>query len=163
MGAIRSTGNTNLVLVPGIKWTGAWSWTQYNDGMKAINDIANNYAFAMHQYFDDQYQGTAHGCSDKTGALNGVEDATAWLKENNVKGFMSEFNVKYDNPAQFVSDSGDSDADGCGAAVASMLSGMESSGQWLGYTVWNFAAWWQDMNTLEDGTFQMNYEWYLQN
>jgi endoglucanase len=45
--AIRAAGATNLVLVPGVFWTGAHSWASLNDGMKAIQD--SNFAFDMHQ------------------------------------------------------------------------------------------------------------------
>ena len=61
--AIRNTGATNYILVPGNGWTGAGSWTSnvYDQGanpkksnaetMLTIQDPINKIIFEVHQYF----------------------------------------------------------------------------------------------------------------
>ncbi|HEX8537430.1 MAG TPA: glycoside hydrolase family 5 protein, partial [Cystobacter sp.] len=56
--AIRNTGATQLILVPGNAWTGAHSWASNWYGtpnatvMLQVKDPRNNYAFEVHQYLD---------------------------------------------------------------------------------------------------------------
>src|SRR3954469_11250313 len=54
---IRNTGATNLIFVPGNRWTGAWTWNNQDQwgisnaqAMLAITDPGNNFAFEVHQY-----------------------------------------------------------------------------------------------------------------
>jgi endoglucanase len=64
--AIRATGASNMILVPGNAWTGAWSWTSNYYGtpnsvaMASITDPKNNFAFEAHQYFDGDSSGKFH-------------------------------------------------------------------------------------------------------
>ncbi|MBB4413648.1 aryl-phospho-beta-D-glucosidase BglC (GH1 family) [Rhizobium cellulosilyticum] len=99
--AIRETGATQQVLVPGIGWTGAWSWTS-GDNAKiigaegAIVDPANNYAIEVHQYLDD----TSGQHEWVVSADIGVERLTAiteWARANGVSLYLGEFGVA-DNP-----------------------------------------------------------------
>jgi len=84
MDAIRDTGATNLVLVSGNYYTGAWSWTTgaglgtaNSQVMGAIHDSANNFAFEVHQYFDGHYSGNSGNIShDPVATLSAF---TAWL------------------------------------------------------------------------------------
>src|SRR5262249_22218719 len=62
--AIRSAGASNLVLVPGNGYTGAWTWSNNFYGtpnasvMLSITDPGNNFAFDVHQYLDPDGSGT---------------------------------------------------------------------------------------------------------
>ncbi len=69
--AIRATGATNYILVPGNGWTGAASWTDnsYDQGaspkksnaetMLTIQDSKNKLIFEVHQYFGKSFMNDA--------------------------------------------------------------------------------------------------------
>ena len=61
---IRNTGAENLILVPGNAWSGAHSWLQNDwygksnaEVMINIDDPLDNFAFEMHQFFNNDYTG----------------------------------------------------------------------------------------------------------
>lgn len=66
--AIRATGATNVVFVPGVAWTGAHSWNATFYGtpnavvMATVRDPGNNYVFEVHQYLDSDSSGTNANC-----------------------------------------------------------------------------------------------------
>ena len=68
--AIRKTGATNLILVPGNAWSGAHSWLQNWYGtpnateMIKIEDPINNFSYELHQYYDSDFSGTKPECKD---------------------------------------------------------------------------------------------------
>ncbi|KAJ3388807.1 hypothetical protein HDU84_009406 [Entophlyctis sp. JEL0112] len=95
--AIRETGATNVITVPGNCWTGAHSWVQGNCDITAtsnavaalvINDPLDNIVFEMHQYFDVDFSGSHEACVNNYTTLL---DATNWLRDNGKKGFLAEF------------------------------------------------------------------------
>lgn len=139
--AIRATGASNLILVPGNAWTGAHSWYQTWYGtanavvMKGIRDPGNNFAFELHQYFDSDHSGTAPTCTADGAYV--MQDITRWLKENGYKGFLGEF-AGANNSA-------------CRKAVEDALNYMNTNKDvWLGWTWWAAGPWWSDyMYSLE--------------
>ena len=62
--AIRATGATNMIFVPGNRWTGAWTWSD-SDANGAANSVAmlgivdpgSNYVYEVHQYLDSRWVG----------------------------------------------------------------------------------------------------------
>ena len=93
---IRSTGATQLILVEGTSWSGAWTWTTSSGNAAAfaagkISDPQNNFAIEMHQYLDSDASGTSGTCVSNTIGKERVSAATAWLKANNYKGFLGEY------------------------------------------------------------------------
>jgi endoglucanase len=142
--AIRATGATNLILVPGNRFTGAWTWDTSDangrsnaDAMLDIVDPGNNFAFDVHQYFDSDGSGT-HSSILGNNPMLGVQrltDFTNWLDANNRRGFLGEFavdNIKIgDGPSQV----GDE-------LVTNMLNYMSSDPNWLGWTWWGGGPWW---------------------
>ena len=106
--AIRQTGAKNLVLVPGLHYTGTrdwvgggwWGLNQTGNAMLAgIKDPANNLAFDMHSYFDKDYTGKEAGCAsfdvhpyaaDAPGAYGGLQWAIDWARAAGVNLFISE-------------------------------------------------------------------------
>ncbi len=74
--ALRREGASQLVLVPGVAYTGAHSWiSARNTVMSNVVDPANNFAFEVHQYFDPDSSGTsptAVGASSRIGAHRGL-------------------------------------------------------------------------------------------
>lgn len=132
--AIRSTGATNLILVPGNNWSGGHSWTQNWGGdllpnsefMGNIEDPANNWVLDIHEYLDTDYSGTSQEC------VNSFEDnlgeLTAWLREKGLKAMVTEF--------------GGSDSSACQTMVADALAYMENNDEYIGWTAWAAGPLW---------------------
>jgi endoglucanase len=147
---IRAAGATNLVLVPGNAWTGAWTWyynyygTPNAQAMLDLVDSANNFAFDVHQYLDSDGSGGHTNIVSATIGLERLTDFTQWLKANNRKGFLGEFAVPNAIIGTNASQIGDE-------ALTNMLSFIQANTDvWLGWTWWAAGPWWGDyMFTLE--------------
>eukprot|EP00029_Vermamoeba_vermiformis_P002176 TRINITY_DN12558_c0_g1_i1.p1 TRINITY_DN12558_c0_g1~~TRINITY_DN12558_c0_g1_i1.p1 ORF type:complete len:553 (+),score=96.32 TRINITY_DN12558_c0_g1_i1:16-1674(+) len=132
--AIRATGSTNLILVPGNGWTAAGSWTDtwYDTAstqvsnaaaMLGITDSRNNYAFELHTYFDYDSSGTHVECLPPPTVPSHLHVITNWLKTNNKRGFLGEF--------------GGSGQSNCTKAFNDSLNYLEANSDvWLGWTYW---------------------------
>jgi endoglucanase len=139
--AIRATGATNLVLVPGNGWTGAHSWSQNWYGtpnaqaMLNIVDSANNYAYDVHQYLDSDSSGSTSNIVNAMIGATRLTNFTRWCKDNNRRGFLGEFAV--DN-ATIGAGIGDD-------AISNMLSYVNVNADvWLGWTWWAAGPWFTD-------------------
>ena len=133
--AIRAAGANNLVLVPGVAWTGAHSWQSDVDGasnastMIHVKDPAGNYAFEVHQYLDSNFSGTHKECTRVDDAVAAINDMTAWLRANGQRGFLGEF--------------GGSATTDCMVGLARMTQAVnEASDVWIGWTYWAAGDWW---------------------
>lgn len=133
--AIRATGASNLILVPGNAWTGAHSWTQNWYGtansvaMLNIRDPGNNFAFEVHQYFDSNSSGSSETCASATAGAAQLGSFTQWLRANGKKGFLGEFAVG--NSAT------------CLTALEGVLSYLDANADvYLGWTWWAAGPWW---------------------
>ncbi|MEG3166325.1 glycoside hydrolase family 5 protein [Sphingomonas sp. PB2P19] len=132
--AIRATGARNLVLVPGVQWTGAYSWTAGGSRSNAaafasFRDPGGNFAYELHQYADSNSSGTHNDCIDPAAAAHRLDSVTAWLETQHARAVLGEFGVAA-NPQ-------------CLAALEAMLGRMEQSPDaWLGWTYWAGGAWW---------------------
>ncbi len=132
--AIRATGACNLLLVPGVNWTGAHSWTKDSEHgvnaqtMRAIRD-KGAHAFEFHQYLDADSSGTSGQCREKDEVLAALSVATNWLRENKRKGFLGEF--------------GAGDSEQCRKGLDAMLEHMaDNADVWTGWAYWAAGAWW---------------------
>ena len=134
--AIRGTGASQEILVPGTDWDGAWHWI--TDGNSAVigtgvQDPKNNFAFEVHQYLDQNGSGTTPGVYGNDPNL-GVERLTAiteWAKEDpkNRRLFLGEVGVSTD---QISLD-----------ALGNMLTYMQQNTDvWQGMTYWAGGPWW---------------------
>jgi endoglucanase len=141
--AIRGAGATNLILVPGNAWTGAWSWedswygTSNAVAMLAVRDPLQNLAFEVHQYLDPDYSGgytlAAAGtspCGSPTLGAERLGPFIAWAQAHGVRGFLGEFGV----PAEET----------CLSALDVMLEAVEASQVFIGWTYWAAGPWWGD-------------------
>ncbi|KAG6851092.1 hypothetical protein H0H93_000972 [Arthromyces matolae] len=130
--AIRASGATSqLILVEGTAWTGAWSWTSSGNAaaFTGLTDPSNNIAVQMHQYLDSDSSGTSDQCVNSTIGANRIADATNWLKAHNLKGFLGEIGAGSNSV--------------CISAVQSALCAMQQSGGvWLGALWWAAGPWW---------------------
>jgi endoglucanase len=148
--AIRNTGATNLVLVPGNAWTGAHSWTQNWYGtpnsvaMLGIVDPENNFAFDVHQYLDDNSAGDDPGVVNQNIGQQRLVQFTDWMHANNRRGFLGEFAVANSTIGTNASQIGDE-------AIHNMLNYIQANTDvWLGWTWWAAGPWWGNyMFTLE--------------
>ncbi|KAG8710992.1 hypothetical protein FRC09_020832 [Ceratobasidium sp. 395] len=131
--AIRASGaTTQLILVEGTSWAGAWTWVSSGNGdaFKTLKDPNNNIAIEMHQYLDSDGSGTSDVCVSSTIATERLAAATAWLKANNFKGFLGEI--------------GGGSNDVCIAAIKGGLCSLQQSGVWIGALWWAAGPWWGD-------------------
>jgi len=138
---IRAAGATNMIFVPGNRWTGAWTWSNA-DGNGAANSVAllgivdpgNNYVIEVHQYLDADGSGSNDGIVSTDVGWQRLTNFTAWARANNVKGFLGEYGV----PGNTIG----SGLPG-GLALPNMLSYMSTNSDvWLGWTYWGGGPWW---------------------
>jgi len=134
---IRSAGAKNLILVPGVAWTGAWTWNSNAYGMPngialdRILDPGHNYAIEVHQYLDADSSGTKPQVVSPTVGSERIADFVKWCRTRKIKAFLGEFAVG-NNP------------DGT-LALEDMLQAMERDRDvWLGFTWWSAGPWWGD-------------------
>jgi endoglucanase len=103
--AIRATGATNYILLPGNGFSGAWSWFLgfYDKGavnaqsnaqlMPSVTDSLNKMIYEVHQYFDSNKSGTSTTCLNAPVGNSTLADFTFWLRENKKRAFLGEFGV----------------------------------------------------------------------
>ncbi|KAF8896326.1 endoglucanase [Infundibulicybe gibba] len=128
---IRSSGATSqLILVEGTSYTGAWTWTTSgnSNAFAALKDPNNNVAIEMHQYLDSDGSGTSPTCVSSTIGAERIAAATAWLKANNMKGFLGELGAGSNSV--------------CISAIQGALCSMQQSGVWIGALWWAAGPWW---------------------
>lgn len=133
--AIRATGATNLILVPGNGWTRARLWDQSGYGtpnsevMLTIVDPGDNYAFEVHQFLDVDGSGTSASCVSAQVGVERLQPFTTWLEQNGERGFLAAF--------------GGSSESACLQALDNMLTHIDASQQrWMGWTYWAAGPWW---------------------
>ncbi len=93
---IRSTGATNLIVMPGTDWTGAGSWT--TDGNSTnwnIND--SNTAVQVHLYADTDAGGGSTSIVSATILADRMKQVTTWARAKGVKVFVGEVGLAASN------------------------------------------------------------------
>ncbi|PYH96095.1 glycoside hydrolase [Aspergillus ellipticus CBS 707.79] len=127
---IRAAGaTTQYIFVEGNAYTGAWSWTEYNDDMSSLTDTEDKIIYEMHQYLDSDSSGTSETCVSSTIGKERLESATEWLQKNGKKGFIGEFAGGVNSV--------------CEEAVEGMLAYMaENTDAWVGAEWWSAGPWW---------------------
>jgi len=156
--SIRNNGINNLILIDGNNWTGLHSWTNEPGQDQITNadaftpenikDSANNYAIAVHQYFDANGSGTSPTCQTKDSFISyaNFDDFMDWVHKNKVKVFLSEF--------------GSGSEQNCTDDVSWLLSQMvtnaytKDKGGFIGWTSWVAGHGWttNDINNLAPDT-----------
>ena len=131
--AIRRTGASNLVLIPGTRWTGGHSWHSGGPESNAValagfKDPGRNYAFEVHQYLDSNSSGTG-SCSGSSVGRARLEGVTRWLRQQGAKAVLGEF--------------GADKTPTCLAALDDILSYLRENGDvWIGWNYWAAGDWW---------------------
>ena len=135
---IRAAGATSqYIFVEGNSWSGAWTWVDVNDNLKALTDPEDKIVYEMHQYLDSDGSGTSETCVSATIGTERVADATQWLKDNKKIGIIGEFA------------GGNNDL--CRTAIEGLLDSLQAdSDVWLGALWWAAGPWWADyINSIE--------------
>lgn len=134
--SIRSTGSTNLLLVPGVRWTGGHAWFDGGPQSSAVQlhgfkDPAHHFLFEIHQYLDGNSSGTGSDCvSEKIGRQR-LAGVTRWLRAEKAGAVLAEFGVP--------------PTPGCLAALDDLLGFLDSNDDvWRGWTYWAAGDWWGD-------------------
>ncbi|CEI62377.1 Endoglucanase gh5-1 [Fusarium venenatum] len=128
---IRAAGATQYIFVEGNQWSGAWSWPDVNDNMKALTDPENKLIYEMHQYLDSDSSGTSPNCVSTSIGVERLQAATKWLRDNKKIGMIGEF---AGGPNET-----------CKTAVKNMLDFMKANTDvWKGFTWWSAGPWWGD-------------------
>ena len=132
MGALRREGAVQLVLVPGVAYTGAHSWVlARNIVMGNVVDPANNFAFEVHQYFDPDSSGTSPIAVGASIGSERIEAFQRWCRQNGFKAFLGEFAAGGDKASL--------------AALNDLLNTLgANSDVWLGWAAWAGGSWWPD-------------------
>ncbi len=147
LAAIRSTGATNVVTVPGNAWSGAFSWfaTWYGTPnatvMKDVVDPGNNMVFEVHMYLDSDSSGTSQVCVSPTIGSERLQTITAWMRSNGFRALLGEMGTPFNTT--------------CNLAMADMLDYMQANADvWVGWTWWVAGPWWGNnaLSIEPDGT-----------
>ncbi len=130
--AIRREGADQLVLVPGIAYTGAHSWmSEGNAAMGNATDPANNMAFEVHQYFDEDSSGTSPVAMNARIGSERIEEFQRWARRNRVRAFLGEFGAAPNDIALQAMD------DLCQTLAA-------NADVWLGWAAWAGGGYWPE-------------------
>jgi len=140
--AIRATGATNLIVVPGVGFTGGHYYTTGGYDHSGIPnsqaltqtplvDSAHNFILDIHQYLDSDYSGT-HTCVSPPVGSSALSAFTSWASSNGYKAILSE--TGGDNTAA------------CTTAVQDILGYVNNNPNvWVGWTWWlagaNYVEW----------------------
>ena len=135
--AIRATGASNLITLPGNAYTGAHSWQQnwYGtanaDVMGRVHDPAKRMLIEVHQYFDKDSSGTKPECVSATIGVERLEGFTRWARKHGARALLGELGGG-DNPV-------------CAQAVAGTLAYMQANADvWAGWLWWAGGPNWGD-------------------
>ena len=130
--AIRGAGASQEILVPGIGYDGAWTWTTGPNASvigNGVVDPLNNYAFEVHQYLDSDGSGTHQNVVSSTIGSQRLAAITTWAESTGHRLFLGEFGVSSDTTSL--------------SALGNMLSYMSQHADvWQGGTYWAAGPWW---------------------
>jgi len=135
--AIRETGASNLITLPGNGYTGAWTWDQNWYGrpnaevMGAVHDPARRMLIEVHQYLDKDGSGTQPDCVSATIGAERLAGFTRWAREHGVRAVLGEVGGG-NNPV-------------CAQAIAGALDHLQANADvWAGWLWWAGGPNWGD-------------------
>ena len=130
--AVRGAGAAQEILVPGIGYDGAWTWTTGPNASvigSGVNDPLNNYVFEVHQYLDSDGSGTHQNVVSNTIGSQRLADITTWAENTGHRLFLGEFGTASDATSL--------------SALGDILSSMSQHADvWQGGTYWAAGPWW---------------------
>jgi len=99
---IRVYDKKKPLFVEGRSYSGAYTWSWYNDAMASLTDPkADNIIYSAHAYIDDNGSGqykTPPAKFDPMIGVKRIEPFVNWLKKNGKKGHIGEFGIPNDDP-----------------------------------------------------------------
>ncbi len=129
---IREAGAGNLILVPGVGYTGAHSWIATgNEAMDKVEDPAKNFAFEVHQYLDFDSSGTHPEVVSETVGSERIRGFEEWARAHGFRAFLGEFGASGDNAS-------------CLALTNLCKAISESPDIWLGWAAWAAGPRWPE-------------------
>ena len=135
--AIRKTGATNLILVPGNGWSNAGGWNEDWYGtpnaraMLAIRDPGRRFLIEVHAYFDKDGSGKTPDIVSPTIGSERLRGFTEWCRRHKMRAFLGEFAVAPTELGHQVIDD----------IMHFMLTNRDV---WVGFAWWAGGAWWGD-------------------
>lgn len=127
--AIRATGSTNMIFVPGINFTSANAWMSMSAaGAATITDPGNNFVFEVHSYMDTDGSGTSP-TNVTPGAWGRIREFTEWCRANGKRGYLGEWATINTQAGQFEIN-----------AICKYMT--DNSDVWLAWTWWAAGSAW---------------------
>jgi endoglucanase len=132
--ALRDAGATNIILVPGGRWSGVHEWfkqingTSNAEALSDLHDPLGKTWIEAHQYADSNYSGMGQECINPERFEKMFTPLSAWAKKNGQKLFLGEFGVPPN--------------ENCLAALNEIFKQMHASDRWRGNTYWAAGRWW---------------------
>ena len=130
IGGMRRAGARQLILVPGVAYTGAHSWISAGNVVMAnIVDPENNFALEVHQYFDADSSGTSANAVSSGIGTERIKVFQDWARTNGFKAFLGEFASGSDEVSL--------------VALADICRTLASNSDvWIGWAAWAGGSWW---------------------
>ncbi|MEW5962381.1 MAG: glycoside hydrolase family 5 protein [Pseudomonadota bacterium] len=130
--AIRAAPADNLVLVPGVAYSGADTWYEAsNTQLAGLIDPASSLAIEVHQYLDADASGSNPKAFAGTIGSERIEAFQEWARARGLKAFLGEFGAGADDVSL--------------AALADLLTEIEANPDvWIGWSAWAAGPWWPD-------------------
>ena len=130
--AIRATGARNLILVPGVDYSGAHSWYRAGNTLLAeVNDPAGNLAIEVHQYLDTDSSGRDPLAVSSTIGSERIEAFQEWARSRGLRAFLGELGTGT-SPLSL-------------AALEDLLTEVHANPDvWIGWAGWAAGRWWPD-------------------
>ncbi len=128
--AIRRAGSRQLILLPGVDWTGAHSWyASGNTLMENVRDPAGNMAIEVHQYIDSDSSGRSGSAQSPTIGSERLEAFQEWARARRLPALLGEF--------------GGGAGPSALAALSDMITEVEANPDvWIGWAGWAAGPWW---------------------
>ena len=140
LSAIRETSARQLILVPGVAYTGAHSWyAAGNTVLTGVRDPADNFAVEVHQYLDEDSSGRSAKAISATIGSERLQAFQNWARDNKLKAFLGEFGAG-------------SDAASLKALENTVREVESNTDVWIGWTAWGAGPWWPDDEPLRLST-----------
>jgi endoglucanase len=130
--AMRSAGAAQLIMVPGVNYSGAHSWfSSGNDLMAEVVDPGKNFVIEVHQYLDRDASGTTGTVVGPGVGSERLKAFEAWARARQIKAFLGEFAAGRD--AQSLE------------ALKDICTTMRNNSDvWMGWAAWAGGDWWPD-------------------
>ncbi len=95
--AIRATGNTSRIWMPGGSWDGAGGWTSTNGSAWNLTDSAHNLGVQAHLYFDANAGGGDTTIQSTAIGQQRLADVASWARSKGLQVLLGEVGLSASN------------------------------------------------------------------